>query len=149
VHRDVNVASRLPASSVQLLSSRLVELAKFIPCEFARNPRSITEVDRRKATEFRQFLLYTGIVVLPRVLSDAVLKHFTLLFVGIMLLISPHFCQKYAKYAQLLLVSFVEETISLYGEDFIVYNIHSLINLADDVKNYGSLDNFSAFPFEK
>jgi hypothetical protein len=28
------------------------------------------------------------------------------------------------------------------------YNVHSLCHLADDVKRHGSLDSFSAFPFE-
>lgn len=36
----------------------------------------------------------------------------------------------------------------LYGETNIVYNIHNLIHLSHDVKIYGSLDTFSAFPFE-
>lgn len=30
----------------------------------------------------------------------------------------------------------------------LVYNVHSLIHLVDDVKLYGPLDSFSAFPFE-
>lgn len=30
----------------------------------------------------------------------------------------------------------------------LVYNIHNLIHLADDGRNFGSLDKFSCFPFE-
>jgi len=69
VHRDASVASRLPAGSVQMLSRKLVKLASFIPCVFARKPRSMSDVDRWKATEFRQFFLYTGPIVLPGTLS--------------------------------------------------------------------------------
>jgi hypothetical protein len=148
VHRDVQLASRLCAGSVKLLSDKLIKLHNSIPVEFARKPRSVSEVDRWKATEFRQFLLYTGPIVLPGVLSDAVYNHFLLLCVGITLLISPKLCVNYADYAHTLLCLFVEQASHLYGEDFIVYNVHGLTHLAADVKNHGSLDLFSAFPFE-
>ena len=36
----------------------------------------------------------------------------------------------------------------MYGESFVGHNVHGLIHLAKDVKRYGSLYNFSAFPFE-
>jgi len=148
VRCDLSVASRLPAGSVQMLSSKLVKLASFIPCEFARKPRSMSEVDRWKATEFCQFLLYTGLIVLPGTLSEVVLRHFLLLSVSITRVISPEFCKQYVDYAHSLLVSFVEEAGKLYGEQFIVYNVHGLIHLQDDVKMHGNLDCFSAFPFE-
>ncbi|KAL4710986.1 hypothetical protein ACJJTC_017951 [Scirpophaga incertulas] len=32
--------------------------------------------------------------------------------------------------------------------EFLVYNVHVLIHLQDDVNLLGQLDNFSAFPFE-
>jgi hypothetical protein len=52
------------------------------------------------------------------------------------------------KLCTFLLVAFVESAINLYSNDFIVYHVHGLIHLADDVKRHGSLDCFSAFPFE-
>jgi len=36
----------------------------------------------------------------------------------------------------------------LYGEGMLVYNVHGLIHLAGDVRRFGTLDKFSAFPFE-
>ena len=30
----------------------------------------------------------------------------------------------------------------------LVYNVHSLIHLAEDARNFGLLDNFSSFPFK-
>ena len=36
----------------------------------------------------------------------------------------------------------------LYGDSFLVYNVHSLIHLVDDAERLGTLDNFSDFPFE-
>ena len=148
IRKGDSVASRLSAGTVQQLSEKLGKLCKYIPTEFARKPRSVSEVDRWKATEFRLFLLYTGPVVLFGVLSDVVYNHFMLLSVGITLLISPKYCSAYADYAHSLLCLFVEQAKCLYGDDFVVYNVHGLTHLAADVKHHGSLDLCSAFPYE-
>ena len=47
-----------------------------------------------------------------------------------------------------MLKNFVSNSVCLYGESFVGHNVHGLIHLAEDVKRYGSLYNFSAFPFE-
>lgn len=36
----------------------------------------------------------------------------------------------------------------LYSRDQLVYNLHSLIHLADDAKHYGALDNCSSFKYK-
>jgi hypothetical protein len=43
---------------------------------------------------------------------------------------------------------FVSQFGELYGEDHLVYNVHCLVHIADDVAILGRMDNFSAFPFE-
>ncbi|KAG8175775.1 hypothetical protein JTE90_029260 [Oedothorax gibbosus] len=50
--------------------------------------------------------------------------------------------------AKTLLISFVERSVALYGKDFQVYNVHSLLHLPDDALEFGPLHTFSAFPFE-
>lgn len=52
------VECRISARTIEVLSEKLISMSRFIPCEFARKPRSLKEVDRWKATEYRQFLLY-------------------------------------------------------------------------------------------
>ena len=103
---------------------------------------------RRKATEFRQFLLYTGPVVLRGVLPEPLYENFILLCVGITILVTPRLCQIQCDYASQLLTVCVENMKILYGEGMLVYNVHGLIHLAGDVRRFGTLDNFSAFPFE-
>jgi hypothetical protein len=56
LHSSADGASWLPAFNLQTLSDKLVKLACFVPEEFARQPRAVSEVDRQKATELRQLL---------------------------------------------------------------------------------------------
>ena len=135
-------------ANVDEISKRLVELRNVIPSEFSRHPRSLVDLCRWKATELRQFLLYTGPVVLKGLLPDRLYNHFLCLHVAIKILVSEQFCFQFNAYAKQLLRHFVKESEKLYGGHFISYNVHGLIHLADDVLRYGPLDSFSCFPFE-
>lgn len=46
------------------------------------------------------------------------------------------------------MVYFITQGRQLYGDDVLVYNVHSLVHLSSDAKLYGSLDECSAFSFE-
>lgn len=52
----------LSSNLVDRISHSLIPMHAYIPAEFERKPRSLRELDRRKATELRQFLLNTGSV---------------------------------------------------------------------------------------
>ena len=139
---------RLSTRQLEELTKCLESLRVCISSEFSRRPRSVLEIDRWKATEWRQLVLYTGPVVLKGVLSDSVYKHFLLLHVAVYCLTSPHFAKSHCVYASHLLKLFVEQYEDIYGPEGLVYNVHNLCHLADDCKKYGALDNISAFPFE-
>lgn len=144
----VAISCRLGAGTVQEISDALVALQSYLPREFNRKGRPLSEVDRWKASEFRQFLLYTGPVVLRSIVPVRTYKHFLLLFVGIFCLSCNFFCNRYNDYAHQILCQFVQQFGELYGEDMLVSNVHGLVHLAKDVKKFGPLDNFSAFVFE-
>ncbi|XDV16329.1 hypothetical protein PO909_016096 [Leuciscus waleckii] len=139
---------RLSGFHINTLSERLVNARRYVPMEFARKPRALREIDRWKATEFRQFLLYTGPVMMKDLLTTEVYKNFMLLFVGIFILCNNSFIEDYGDYANEMLVLFVNHFGQLYGPQFLSYNAHSLVHLADDAKKHGILDNFSAFKYE-
>lgn len=42
----------------------------------------------------------------------------------------------------------MESFSTLYGNDQLVYNVHSLIHLADDARKFGVLDTISSFKYE-
>ena len=129
-------------------SELLSELKSFLPREFLRKGRTLREIERGKATEFRQFLLYTGPVVLKSTLPSNLFKHFRLFSVAIFCLASPMFCEAYCDYAKQLLILFVSQFGQFYGQDQYVYNVHSLVHLADDVATFGEFEKCSAFAFE-
>ena len=60
---------KISARQLREISNRLIMLNAKMPSEFARQPRSLQKIDRWKATEFRQFLLYTGPVVSKGIVS--------------------------------------------------------------------------------
>lgn len=141
---------KLRAKDVNDITNLLFKLKKHIPCEFSRKTRSIAECKRYKTTEFRTFLLYTGPMVLKQVLSPKVYNNFITLSLASTILISKDYSkhEHFISYAHELIKHFITNSIQIYGPDFISHNIHSFLHLSDCVRLFGSLDNFSAFPFE-
>jgi len=84
-----------------------------------------------KATELRQFLLYTGPVVLLNNIPTIMYRNFLLLSVSMRILLSPALCSSdNCDYAEEILKLFVTDFAAIYGNEFVSYNIHSLIRLA-------------------
>jgi len=146
IHGDYKV--KISATQIQVLTELLLKSSTAVCSEFSRKPRSLQEVERWKALEFRNFLLYLGPVVLRSVLCDDFYHHFMLLSVATTLMLSETFSRTMLTFASKLLKLFVSEAHGLYGDDSLVYNMDSLVHLPDDVAHFGTLDKFSFFPFE-
>ncbi|KAL6417328.1 hypothetical protein ACFW04_014578 [Cataglyphis niger] len=131
VHGKYSRLSKLSGRSIFVLYFRLNVLKKYCPSEFAR-PRSLDIVSKFKATEFRQFLLYTVPIVMFDILNNRFYKHFLFLHVVIRILISNSLSKRHLNFA-LALQKFVLRSPNLYGPTFNSYNVH---------------DSFSAFPCE-
>ncbi|KAG1925657.1 hypothetical protein F2P79_025384 [Pimephales promelas] len=139
---------RMSAGQINEVTQRLLTLRKDIPSCFARKPRGLEDIDRWKATELRQFAVYTGKIVLKGILADQLYDHFMTFSVALGLLLSPNLAVDHNDYSSQLMKYFVEKTKELYGDHFMVYNIHSMIHLSAEAINFGCLDACSAFPFE-
>jgi hypothetical protein len=133
------------------LSNRIADSAKYVPNDFNRKPRPLIELDRYKATEFRFIVLYLGPIVLKRDVVSKLLQTFSIIslcysdFLSTVKFIDTAFINT----AKELLIYFVQNCENFYGTDFCVYNTHSLIHLADDVKYHKEvLDELSCFIFE-
>ena len=119
-HTSGPVRCRISARQSELISNALMCLKDSIPVDFARKPRHLSERQRWKATELRQFLLYTGPVVLRDVLAVPLYQNVMLLSVSIFILSSSTLCLALNDFAHGLLVSFVQHYSQLYGPEHVV-----------------------------
>ncbi|KAF4529939.1 hypothetical protein B566_EDAN016850 [Ephemera danica] len=143
---------RLPAAFRDATSAEMKKIATFIPSEFQRRPRDLLLLDKFKGTELRLILLYIGPVVLRKILNGSeynldLYNNFLTFHVASVILSKPA-GEADINYAEQLLRHFVRGFKNIHGEQFISQNIHCLIHVADDVRFFGPLENYSAFVFE-
>lgn len=142
-------ATQLSEINKQYLSNALILIQSQIPDEFQRTTRSLQDIVKWKATEFRFFLLYCGPVLFKTILSTQLYRHFMLFHAACRILCSADLALQYTDQAREFLLSFVTIAPALYGQQCNIMNMHNLIHLADDVTNMGcSLSFLTAFPFE-
>ena len=112
------VPIKLPSFVINNISEELSSVKCCIPLEFNRQPRSLNEIKRWKATEFSQFLLYTGPVTLKIAFDKdykSLYNHFLTLSIAISILLNPKFSKdaSFVSYAKSLLLHFVQ-SLKLY-----------------------------------
>ena len=130
------------------ISNKTIFLGKFLKGLFSRQQQGIFNVSQWKATEFKSFLLYVGVLSLKDSVSNKVYKNFLLFHSAIHILSNEKFSKTDAEYANSLLTQFVAGCAKLYGSRFISYNVHTVMHLPHFVKKFGTIDKFSCFPFE-
>ena len=121
-----------------MVSGDLVSLRGNIPSSFACKPRTLFELDRWKATELRQFLHYTGPVVLPKVSSKEMFFHFSSFNLSTSISINDDVDARKGMldFAATLLNYFV----------YFLCNAHNLKHIVNDAKLFNcSLDGLSWF----
>ncbi|KAG0434662.1 hypothetical protein HPB47_018959 [Ixodes persulcatus] len=137
---------RLPSAKVAELSENLNAVKSSMPRDFSRHPRVMRKREHWEATECRYFLLYAAPVVLKSVLPRHIYVHYMCLHVAIRILTCVSSSAQMITYAESLLECFVRETGCLYGEEAVVYNVHALAHLVNDVRRLGALESFSMLP---
>ncbi|XP_065643386.1 uncharacterized protein LOC136084787 [Hydra vulgaris] len=135
----------------QLISNRMLDIAQSTPSDFVRQPRGLSEIERWKATEFRQFTLYTGIVVLEKILDNEVYNLFVAFAVAVRILHIEDDDDRndLLPFAKKLFATFVHNSRKICGKSFVTFNVHNLLHIVDDAKYYNcSMNDISAFKFE-
>lgn len=92
--------------------------------------------------------MYTGIVVLKDFINIELYTTFLTLHCAVRMLSDPKTHLDNVDLSEILLENFVENFGVLYGKDKVSYNVHNLLHISDCVRQFGPLDNFSAYKFE-
>lgn len=119
-----------------------------LPSEIHRKMRSLSEIKRWKATEFRAFLLYVSVVVLKRFLRPKYYEHFLLFYCSIAIFSSEYHLERLFSVSESMMLSYLNIFKQLYGVEYFSSNVHNLSHLAEEVKRFGILKNFNTYKFE-
>ncbi|XP_015124450.1 uncharacterized protein LOC107046364 [Diachasma alloeum] len=139
---------RLDDTQIDIINSRMRIIAEYTPREFSRRPTDIRQYHKMKATELRQLILYTGPVINHGVYKSNIYYHYLLYHVALRYFASPHSSPHHVTLAGTLMNQWVKGCSKLYGEKFVTYNAHGHLHMVEDVRRFGYLDSFSAFPYE-
>ncbi|XP_041985034.1 uncharacterized protein LOC121737423 [Aricia agestis] len=146
--RDGNfgtLITKWPTNVIEKVSQFL--LCCQMPKEIHRSVRSLKDLSHWKGSEFRTFLLYLSYVILKDVLDNAAYHHFLLFFSTVTICTSEtHF--QLLPVAEIMLKQFVDNYGKFYGQEYITSNVHNLIHVVEEVKRFGTLQSFNAYPFE-
>jgi len=136
------------------LSVYALSLKAYFPSELAA-PRPIEDWRQFKAAEWRRLGLYDGFLIFEFLSSDPLvpsrreLKKLRILIAcAIRIPSDQNLLSQYRNEADILLRRFVLKSVSLFGQTFNVFNVHSLTHLIAETLLHGSLDNFSAWIYE-
>ncbi|KAK9739000.1 hypothetical protein QE152_g9414 [Popillia japonica] len=119
----------------RLIYNRTAKLTNTIPLEFHRKPRSLSEIDNWKATEFRFFLLYSGPFVLRHYLPQKYYNNFLLLHIVMRLLAIGNYTDRTIATCKTFITQFLREYESIYGSNEMVYNVHSSKHIVSEPEN--------------
>ena len=118
------------------------------PCEITRCPRPITERALWKASELKNFLLYYSFICLKPFLPKKYYEHWLLLVYSIQIFLQLKISESEFNAASIAIRLFVLRIESLYGKEYMKYNVHILLHIPRSVQNFGALWAWSTLPFE-
>lgn len=146
--RKWNGPWKLPVRVLTDISKDIEALRPSCPSDFNRPPRTLLELPYWAGTEYRRSLLYDGVLVFRDYLDDAVYEHFLLLHSAMYILSSPVLYFVKNELADRILRLFITHSSVIYGEKFVVYNVHCMCHLSAECAVHGCADEFSSFSFE-
>lgn len=142
-----NFKTKFSALDCKQISEKLIQSRATKPSEINRHSRSLSCWSFWKATEFRNFLLKLGPVVLREHLTEEAYNHFLALFCATTICSSKDLLP-YIDVATKLFRNFEKKFGDIYGDENYCYTVHNMIHVTDDVDRFGVLDNYSAFKGE-
>lgn len=116
-----------------------------VVCDFSRKPRTLKHLGLWKATELRIFILYVvPLLTYCTEIHKDLVSTLTTLHLLVFLSCHPEMHTLIIDIDNLAKL-FIQQCKVIWGSQFIVYNVHSLTHLSQDLSEHGVLDNFSCF----
>ncbi|CAF4914167.1 unnamed protein product [Rotaria socialis] len=132
-------------SNMEKINQRLQQY--ITPSSTVRLPRNINLYHRYKASEFRSILLIYY-MIFKDILPERYYTHLKQLVFAMHIGENRQMPQDKLDEMHILLQYHVNQFKILYGTRHMVNNIHSLIHLAETVRDYGPLQGYSTFNYE-
>lgn len=130
------------------INQRIEQFQKTEPIEFQRKLRSFTDnLGLMKGTEFRQYLLFVGPLLLKGIVDEEKLCNLLKLHIASTIFSHERFANYYNE-ANTLMRMFIEEFAAIYHPCHCTYVVHSLCHMKKFIDKYGHWDNFSTFEYE-
>ncbi|XP_047037898.1 uncharacterized protein LOC124643091 isoform X2 [Helicoverpa zea] len=133
------------AREIDIVNSFLLNCQ--MPKEIHRSMRSVDVLAHWKGSEYRSFFYYLSVIILNHVLKPEPFYHFLNLFCAITICSNEKHLPL-LPIAEKMLEDFTESFKAFYGRDYITSNIHNLTHIVDEVRKFGILQTFNAYPFE-
>lgn len=130
---------RISNNIINVISDGLLSDRKTVPNDFVKKPKALSEFKHWKDVKFKQFLLFTGPLVLIDNIDEKMYNHFLYLSISIRILSHPELIKQpsFLSYANELLTIFVREFELLYDPEYIHHNVHNLLHLLMMLKMMG------------
>ena len=141
------INTRMSAEKIDEFEELLDIMGAFVPWEFTRKP-TFKRRSKWKAAEYRLLLLYLGLVIFKKVLLKEVYDLYLLLYTAVYIMHSDTLIEQYLDLATNCMEMFVRYSVQIFGVQFVVYVVHSMMHIHKDVRMYGKLSNFAAYSFE-
>lgn len=118
------------------------------PSEFSRTQRTLDQFKLFKASEFRNFLFYSGVFALHGVLDAECYKHFIAYVLFMRILTCENQDENVFNSLFILINYFISKFQKIYGENNMNYKLHAHIHFIYQFYRFGSINKISSFPFE-
>lgn len=130
------------------ISRRITKFNETQPVEFQHKLRSfIDSLGLMKGTEFRQYLLFVGPLLLRGIVDEEKISNLITLQIASTIFSHKRFAIYYNE-ADMLMRKFITDFAAIYHPSHVVYVVHSLCHMRHFVDLYGPWDNFSTCEYE-
>lgn len=107
------------------------------PSSITRTPRSIKDIARWKASEWRAWLLFYSVPCLKGLLKKKYMNHFAMLSIATNILLQKSVTREEVFQAQKLFLIYMYFFQKYFDKENMVYNIHLLSHICKGVLNWG------------